>query len=259
MKPTISQRIVLSALIGLLPGFFSGLLGIGGGIIIIPLMVKIMGLRQQQAHGNSLVAQVFIATTASIAYAIEGSIDVVAALIIATTAVIAARYGAHYAHAMPERKLKRFLGAFITVVSASLLFKSVLIEQTVEVILPLKIAYLAITGVFTGFLSGMLGVGGAIIMIPAMVLMLGLDQHTAQGSALLVMVPVGIAGSLAHWKLGNIEKSVLPGLVPSLMIGTYIGTVLAHMLTGSTLQSIFVIVLMVMGLRYLVAPMGKVA
>ncbi len=221
--------------------------------MIIPMLVKFRKLEQKQAHGNSLLAQVFIGLTGAITYALKGSIDLVASLLIAPAAMVTASFGAHYAHILPEWKLKRFFGGFIISVSVALLLQSYLVQQHLNAVFLIKFIVLLLIGAFTGFLSGMMGVGGAFIMIPAMALFLGLDQHTAQGSALVVMVPVGFVGALAHRRLGNVDASLLPSLVPGLLIGAYMGGGLAHLLSGGTLRAIFTSLLVFTGIRYLMA------
>lgn len=221
--------------------------------MIIPLLVKFRKLEQKQAHGSSLLAQVFIGLTGAITYALESSIDLTASLLIAPAAMVTARAGANYAHILPEWKLKRFFGGFIILVSTALLLKSFLLQQHLIAAFPIKVIVLLFIGAFTGFLSGMMGVGGAFIMIPAMGILLGLDQHTAQGSSLLVMVPVGLMGAWAHRRLGNVDAGLLPALVPGLLIGAYTGGGLAHLLSGGALRAIFTSLLVFTGLRYLMA------
>lgn len=252
------MSVLLNFMIGLLSGFFGGLLGIGGGIVIIPLLVKFRKLEQRQAHGNSLLAQVFIGLTGAVTYSLKGSIDLLASILIAPAAMATARFGAHYAHILPEWKLKRFFGGFIISVSTALLLKPYLIQQHFSAVFLVKAIILLFIGAITGFLSGMMGVGGAFIMIPAMAILLGLDQHVAQGSSLLVMVPVGIVGAWAHRRLGNVDESLLLGLVPGLLVGAYTGGWLAHLLSGGTLRFIFTSLLVYTGLRYLmVKPKEK--
>jgi len=81
-----------------------------------------------------------------------------------------------------------------------------------------KIIVLLTTGVFTGFLSGMMGVGGGTVMVPAMVLLAGFGQHTAQGISLLAMVPAGGVGAFTHWRLGNVNEGLLVGLIPGILL-----------------------------------------
>jgi uncharacterized protein len=246
-----------SFLIGLIAGIFGGLVGLGGGVVMIPLMVGFMKLTQHKAHGTSLVALVFTGISGAITYALKGSIDIMASLLIATTAIFTARAGAHYAHALPEWKLKRAFGIFLIFVSVLLLLKPYLSFSTGSVSGSVKIIILLATGIFTGFLSGMMGVGGGTIMVPAMVLLAGIGQHTAQGISLLAMVPAGGVGAFTHWKLGNVTANLLIGLVPGILIGTYAGGTLAHLLPDNTLRIIFAAVLIWTGLRYARTPVSQ--
>ena len=116
-----SVGIGKSLLIGLAAGCFGGLVGLGGGVVMIPLMVGVAGLQQKQAHGTSLVALVFTGLVGAATYATKGQVDVVAAALLAVTATVTARFGARYAHVLPEWKLKRSFGAFLLVIAVILL------------------------------------------------------------------------------------------------------------------------------------------
>ncbi len=241
----------MNFLIGFLAGIFGGLVGLGGGVIMIPLMVGILKLSQHQAHGTSLVALVFTGIAGAIAYGLQGTIDIAASMLIAVTAMVTARAGARFAHSLPEWKLKRSFGAFLVFVSLLMLVKPYLPHiPGMEAGWP-KIIVLLITGILTGFLSGMMGVGGGTIMVPAMVLLAGFPQHTAQGTSLLAMVPAGGVGAYTHWKLGNVRTNLLMGLIPGILIGTYLGGTLAHFLSDGTLRLVFAAVLIWTGVRYL--------
>jgi uncharacterized membrane protein YfcA len=241
----------MSFLIGFTAGLFGGLIGLGGGVIMIPLMVGFLKMDQHRAHGTSLVALVFTGISGAIAYGLHGAVDVVAALLLAATAVVTARQGAHFAHSLPEWKLKRSFGGFLICISLLLLIKPYLphvygLETGWQ-----KIIVLLLIGVFTGFLSGMMGVGGGSIMVPAMVLLTGFTQHTAQGSSLLAMVPAGGVGAYTHWKLGNVRTTILAGLIPGIFIGTYLGGTAAQYLSEGILRAVFAAVLIWTGARYI--------
>jgi uncharacterized protein len=237
--------------IGLFAGIFGGLVGLGGGVIMIPLMVGFLKLTQHQAHGTSLVALVFTGIAGAIAYGLQGTVDITASVLIAATAMVTARAGAHFAHSLPEWKLKRSFGGFLIFVSCLMLIKPYLPHiPGMDEGWP-KIVVLLMTGVFTGFLSGMMGVGGGTIMVPAMVLLAGFTQHMAQGTSLLAMVPAGGVGAYTHGKLGNVRKDLLSGLIPGILIGTYLGGTLAHVLSDATLRIVFAAVLIWTGVRYL--------
>jgi uncharacterized membrane protein YfcA len=241
----------MSFIIGLLSGIFGGLVGLGGGVIMIPMMVGILKLEQRKAHGTSLIAIVFTGITGAAIYAVKGNIDIMAAALLAVTAIFTIRYGAKFAHAMPEWKLKKSFGAFLLFVSAIFLLKPYLVGDPRPVEMWIKIPALLATGAFTGFLSGMMGVGGGAIMVPAMALLAGLSQYTAQGSSLLAVVPIAIAGAHTHWKLGNTATKLLPGLIIGVLLGTYLGSAFALDMPENILRIIFCSVVVFTGIKYL--------
>jgi hypothetical protein len=239
-----------SFLIGLLAGTFGGLVGLGGGVVMIPLMVGVAGLVQKQAHGTSLVAVVVTGLVGAATYSARGQVDLVAALLLAATATLTARLGARYAHLLPEWKLKRAFGAFLLVVAVLLLARPWLTGPSTEAGPWVRAVVLLATGVFTGFLSGMMGVGGGSIMVPSMVLLAGFPQVLAQGSSLLAMVPAGAVGAYTHWRLGNVVTRLLPGLVPGILVGTFAGSSLALRLPEVVLRVVFAAVLVWTGSKY---------
>jgi uncharacterized membrane protein YfcA len=251
--------LLLSFLIGLAAGGFGGLVGLGGGIVMIPLMVSFAGLRQQQAHGTSLVAVVVTGIAGAVTYASRGSVDLVAAACLGLPAVATARLGARHAHALPEWQLKRAFGAFLVFVVAVLLAKSYLVGFADPATGGWKVAILVVAGAATGFLSGMMGVGGGSLMVPAMVLLTGFPQLLAQGSSLLAMIPAGAAGAHKHWQLGNVVRRLLPGLVPGILLGTWAGGTFAMLLTDGTLRTAFGIVVGYSGVKFLRTPRPRAA
>lgn len=252
--PTTSKDLAAGFLIGAIAGAFGGLVGLGGGVVMIPLMVRFAGLRQQQAHGTSLVALVFTGIGGAMTYAGAGAVDLAAAASLALPAMLTARFGARYAHALPEWKLKRAFGLFLLVVTALLVSKPYLAGPATPQGGLTMIVELAATGAFTGFLAGMMGVGGGSLMVPAMVLLTGFPQVLAQGSSLAAMVPAGIAGAHQHWQLGNVVRRLVPGLVLGVLLGSWLGSTFALRLTDASLRLAFGAVVVYTGIRYLRAP-----
>lgn len=240
--------------IGIGAGVFGGLAGLGGGVIMIPLMVGLLKLDQHRAHGTSLVAVVVTGLAGATVYALNGNVDVLASAMLATTAVMTARLGARFAHSLAEWKLKRSFGFFLLVMSCLLLAKPYLPQvHGMETGWP-RVFVLLVSGVFTGFISGMMGVGGGSLLVPAMVLLAGFTQHIAQGTSLLAMVPAGSTGAYTHWKLGNVRTDILKGMIPGVFVGTILGSYFANMLPAVILQILFAAVLIWTGLRYLRTP-----
>lgn len=240
-RPTPSPA--LSFFIGLAAGAFGGLVGLGGGVVMIPLMVGFAGLVQKQAHGTSLVAVVFTGIVGYLTYATKGQVDLVGAAMLAVTATFTARLGARYAHVLPEWKLKRAFGWFLIAVALLLVVRPWIAGPSSRVDPVMQAVVLLVTGVFTGFLSGMMGVGGGSIMVPAMVLLAGFPQKLAQGTSLLAMIPAGAVGAYTHWRLGNVVTPLLWGLIPGVLIGTFAGSSMALRLPEVALRLAFAAVI----------------
>jgi len=225
---------------------------------MIPLMVSFLKLGQHRAHGTSLVVVVFTGISGAISYALHAMTDLVAALLIAATAMLTASAGARFATALPEWKLKRSFGAFQIAIACLLAAKPFLPQFPAAVTMSYsKAAILLFTGIFTGFLSGMMGVGGGAIMVPAMILLLGYSQHMAQGTSLVAMIPAGTAGSITHWRLGNIQTNLLTGLIAGAVGGTCLGAATANFLPDAQLRTAFAAVLVLMGIRNLKTPVAN--
>lgn len=243
--------------IGLSAGVFSGLIGIGGGAILIPLITGILKMKQLQASGTSLVIIICTGITGAVTYTLNDSVDLMAAILLASTAILTARAGAHYADALPEWKLKRYFGFFLIIVTISLLIKPYLFQIAGPVQGWIIIPVLLLAGIIAGFLSGMLGIGGGVIMVPAMVLIAGFTQQAAQGSSLLAIIPIGMVGAFTHWRLGNVNIVILPALIPGALIGTYLGASFANNISELTLRLLFAAVMLWTSLKYLRAPVKE--
>lgn len=242
--------------IGLVSGWFGGMMGMGGGVLMIPLMSGLMRLPQYVCHGTSLVAVAFTGLAGAATYAYFAHVDYLAAAVLAAGAFCTVRAGARVCRTLPELNLRRAFGLFLIFVSLLLLAKPWLFNLSVPTWGWLRVSVLLAGGAVTGFLSGLMGVGGGAVMIVFMVLLAGFDQQMAQGSALLAAVPVSVLGAHAHWRLGSVEKAVLPGLIPGILVGTVAGGWIAANLAEPILQLLFAAVLIGTGIRYLKGPVA---
>jgi uncharacterized membrane protein YfcA len=239
-------------LVGLIAGSLGGLVGVGGGVIMVPLMTEWLKFRQQEAHGTSLVAVVFTGIVGTIVYQLHGSVDMATAAVLAGLALLTVRGGARFSCWLPEWKLKRTFGFLLLFVTALLLLKPFL-PQGLEGTSPVWIhwAILVFLGAMTGFISGLMGVGGGIFLVPMLVVFAGIPQHAAQGTSLLVMVLSSTLGAWTYWRRGHIRPGRLPGLVAGVVAGVYGGGSVAHLLPARELRLVFALLLVVIALRYL--------
>ncbi|AUX16914.1 sulfite exporter TauE/SafE family protein [Flavobacterium columnare] len=118
----------------------------------------------------------------------------------------------------------------------------------------ITIIVLIITGLLAGMLSGLVGVGGGIIMVPMMVFMLGFSQHQAQGTSLAVLVvPVTALAVFNYYKEGYINWKYAGVIALFFVVGSYVGSKLAVNLDQKMLKKIFSIILIVIGSKMFVA------
>ncbi len=242
--------ILLPLLIGLAAGFFGGLVGLGGGVIMVPLLTGWAHVSQHEAHGTSLSAVVFTGLVGSWVYATGDAVDWRAAFMISVGSVAAAQIAADYAGRVSAASLRRGFGTFLLFAAVLLPLKSYL-PAIPPLPTPFALAVLLATGLIVGTLSGLLGIGGGVLLVPVLALLVGLDQHIAQGTSLAAMVPAGITGSLIHHRAGRVRHGLLPGLLAGIVLGSLLGGHTALGLPAPTLRIVFSVVLVIMAIRYI--------
>jgi uncharacterized membrane protein YfcA len=122
-ETTARRRVGRADATGLLGGLFSGLLGIGGGTVMVPLMVLWTGQKQRDAHAISLGAIIPISIAAIAVYGGAGQVDLGDAVGLTIGAVLGARLGARVLSRAPERPLKIAFGVFLLVAAVSISLK----------------------------------------------------------------------------------------------------------------------------------------
>lgn len=101
-------------------------------------------------------------------------------------------------------------------------------------------AIVAVIGLAAGVVSGLFGIGGAILIVPALVLILKLDQHTANGTSLAaLLLPVGLLGAMQYYRQGKMNIPYAIIIAVGLFLGAYVGARLAAGLSDTTLRKAF--------------------
>ena len=107
-------------------------------------------------------------------------------------------------------------------------------------------------GLFTGFLAGMLGIGGGLVVIPALVMILGMTQHEAQGTSLAMMLPpIGIIAAYNYYKAGQMDLKFGLILAAAFILGSYFGSKAAIRLPDEALKKIFGVFLLLVAIKML--------
>jgi len=121
------------------------------------------------------------------------------------------------------------------------------------------IIILVIIGFMTGVFGGLFGVGGAIMMIPAMVYFLGVDQHTAQGTSLAVMLPpIGLFAAYNYYKAGQVNIWYALIIAVTFMVGGYFGSKIALYLPEQLMKKIFAVFLILVALKLIFSKQAGV-
>lgn len=115
-----------------------------------------------------------------------------------------------------------------------------------------QILILLIIGFFAGVLSGMVGIGGGIVIVPVLVYFFGFSQHKAQGTTLFLFVlPVGILGAMNYYKAGNIDIKTALILCSTFVFGSFFGSKITLGLDQATVKKVFAVVIMIISIKML--------
>ena len=107
-------------------------------------------------------------------------------------------------------------------------------------------------GIAAGILSGMVGVGGGIIIVPALIYFLGFSQMNAQGTSLaLIMLPVGFLGVIQYYKMGHINYNIVMILAVGFIAGSFFGSKFALSLPQDTMKKTFAILMIIIAVKML--------
>ena len=220
------------AAIGLVAGVFAGFFGVGGGIIVIPMLLLFLHFDQRQASITSLVAIIPTSLVASTTFMLSGSVPVNQAafgFVIGIGSMITAPLGSW--------ALRTW-----NTVTVRWIFIVVLFSAAVQVFLVLPdreshldwsiptVTGLIGVGLFMGFVAGLLGVGGGLLAMPLLVLGFGVSDLTSKALSLIAMVPAAISGTLGSARAGvvNWRAGISLGIPMAISstLGVWIATVI---------------------------------
>lgn len=233
-------------LIGLAAGFLSGLFGVGGGILIVPALVLAARFDQRLAAGTSLAAIVPTSLVGVVSYAVTGNVDWIVALILAAGAVVGAQIGTQLLATLPKRAVQWGFIVFLVVVIVSL-FLVVPSRDAAVALNPLIIVGLVIMGLVVGVLSGLLGIGGGVVIVPVLILLFGASDLLAKGTSLLVMVPTAISGTVGNARRKNVDLPAAAVIGVCACATTALGALAAAAISPMVANILFAVFLAAVG------------
>jgi uncharacterized membrane protein YfcA len=222
-----AERASAGALLalGLAAGFLSGLFGVGGGIIVVPALL-LLGVDQRLAAGSSVAAILPTAVVGAVGYAISGQVDWVAGALLAVGIIAGAQLGTFLLARISKTALFWGFVVFLLVVIVSLWFTVPERSDAIDLTVWTGIA-LVLTGGITGVLSGLMGVGGGIIVVPVLIAFFGAGDLVAKGTSLLMMVPGSISATIGNARRKNVDWRIAALVGGAACIASPVGIVTA--------------------------------
>ena len=240
--------MVKAALVGLAAGFLSGLFGVGGGILLVPALVIVLKLGQKLAHGTSLAAVLPIAMASLLGYTIEGKVDWPVAALLALGAIGGAVIGTHILHRLPQRAVGWAFAVVLLATAVRLLVDNSDAGGRADLSISSGIG-LVFAGFLTGILAGLLGVGGGIVMVPAMVVGFGIPAVVAKGTSLAVIIPTSIMGTIRNRSNHNVDLRLAAVVGIAGVVSAYGASKISVGLSETTSNRLFAALLTAVALR----------
>ena len=240
-------------LTGVLGGGFSGLTGVGGGAVMVPLLTGRMGLGQHRAHGTSLAIIIFVAAAGVLPYWRAGNIDGRLVLALLPGALAGVYVGARAMVRVPALQLRLLFGAFLFFVAFRQLVWNVSAGAPASGAagLAIEVAF----GFAGGVLAGMLGVGGGAIFVPAIVIFGLADvggedpQKVAQGVSLVVIIATAALGTATNLRQGTVDLALVRWIAPAAVVAALAAATIANRLDAEALRRVYGITALLLGIE----------
>jgi uncharacterized membrane protein YfcA len=240
--------------VGFVAGILGGGLGVGGGIILVPLLIWV-GLDRHRAHATSLAAIILIAVAGAVSFGYSGELRLDVGLSIGVGGVVGSILGANAMNRMSARSLTIVFGIVLLVAGLRMVSGADPLPGAGDLSTAALVAISIGIGIVAGFFAGMAGVGGGVVNVPAAVFFIGLAQHEAQGTSLVAIVLTAIAGTWANFRNGRVvpRDGLLTGAGGA--VGSLLGSRIALGANEDTLAFVFGVLILLVSLRTLYREM----
>jgi len=258
--------IVFLVLLGFFVGLIASMVGVGGGVFMVPVLSLIFEFTSQTAVGTSLAVIVFTSLASTFAYSRQRRIDYKIGLISAVTTIPGASLGAYLTIFVSSDLLGIIFACFLTFVALRMLveihfsfpkmlkgrgylhrvlvdFEGKVFEYNANVHLAFALAF------FGGLSSGFLGIGGGALVVPILHLAVNLPMHVTVATSMFIMIFTSIAGVLTHIQLNNVKLEYSAYLSIGVVLGAQLGARIAKRVSGKILRRIFGMVLIIISIQ----------
>jgi uncharacterized protein len=239
--------------LGLAVGIMVGFMGIGGGVVLVPAMVHLLHMDQHTSQGTSLFMQLPpLGLGALLMYWKNKQVDLRAGVACALGMLLGGYFGSKMAIHLSSKNLRELFGLFL-IVAASVLWHGpaspTIVRREMNSSSPMRVLQISLMACVVGVAGGMFGLGGGVLLVPLLVIVFGFDQHCAQGTSLVALVPpTGLLAFLNYASTGQVRWTVGLWLMPGVFFGAMAGSKLAQRFSPNGLRRVVAVLIVVIGI-----------
>lgn len=240
----------LGLLMAVLVGISLGLMGGGGSILTVPIFVYLLGFETKESIAMSLAVVGFVSLFGAFSHWKAGNVNLRIAAIFGVFSMIATFGGARLA-AMMSGTMQLLIFAVVMLAAAFFMFRgkspaeSGVVDAQPEGA-PLRLGLIAVEATAVGILSGIVGVGGGFLIVPALVLLGKIPMKQAVGTSLLIIALKSVAGFAGYYGQVEVDWGFMALFTGAAVVGIMIGTRLVRFVSQHTLKRGFAVFLVLM-------------
>ena len=258
--------MILAPLVAFLVGIIAAMIGIGGGVFIVPFLTLVSDFSPQQSVGTSLAMILFTSLSSTVRYTRQRRVDFKVGLILVLATIPGAFLGAYLTALVTAKLLGLVFGIFLLFIALRMAFPSNsheprplkaqrswhrrivdsdgnIFEYDTNVSLGLVLSFLG------GLSSGFLGIGGGAVIVPILHFIMGLPIHVTVATSMFVMIFTSVSGVATHFSLGNVHLDYAILLCAGVIFGAQLGAHFSKMVSGKNLRRLFAVVLFLVSIR----------
>ncbi|MBP1938007.1 sulfite exporter TauE/SafE family protein [Paenibacillus sediminis] len=268
----ITSILVLIA-IGLVASTFGAIVGLGGGIIIVPSLVYLgpllldANISTSRAVGTSLTVLIFTALSSTLSFMKKKRVDFKTGWLLFITSGPASMIGAALTSHMKSSSFEIIFGIFMFLMALLMILRDKLKpakinwkikrtftdEQGQQMTYGYNLLPALLIGFFVGLVSGLFGIGGGSLFVPLMVLLFRFPPHVATATSMFVIFLSSILGSSIHGFEGDVDGYLVLVLAPSAWIGGKLGAMIASRMSGKGLLWLLRITLVLFSINMIIS------
>ena len=242
MTSVMILTVAINVGLGVLMGAVGGLLGIGGGLIAIPILGALYGMDQHLAQGTALVMILPNVLIGFWRYHQRTPVDFRALTWMIALSIGSAALAAHFASRIGSHQLRSAFAVFLIALAAYFIWQlRARPALTPRAVWPAR--FMPVVGVISGLMSGLFTIGGGLVSVPALVSLFGMRQTQAQGIALALVIPASVTALFSYAHEGNVDWQVGMPLALGGLVSVSWGVALAYRLPAVKLRVSFCVVL----------------